>query len=432
MIIPPGWTAVPIEDVLATLPSGRKIDQGWSPQCDKESAASDEWGVLKTTAVQPGAFVDTHHKRLPAHMSPRPGIEVRPGDLVLTNAGPRARCAIPCLVRRTRDRLMLSGKMYRFRPDIRLMDPRYLELLLLAPSSQRVLDRMKTGISDSGLNLTQARFLALPIVMPPLREQRRIVDILEDHLSRLDAADALTVVAEAKLDAWRRACIDRLVWGSRATRVPLSSLLREPMRNGHSARATRDGSGIRTLSLTAVTRGHFSEQFTKMTTANAQKVAGLWLRSGDILVERSNTPELVGTAALYDGPDNWAVYPDLVIRVRVDPSRALPGYVAGAVRSERAHRWLRSRAKGLAGSMPKIDQGTIGALELPISSLDEQAAVAAQVDGVEINRDRLLRESQAARRRAAALRRSLLQSAFSGRLTGASTDIEIVEELAGV
>lgn len=40
--------------------------------------------------------------------------------------------------------------------------------------------------------------------------------------------------------------------------VDLESLLRKPLRNGHSAKATTDPDGIRTLTLTAVTQRHFS------------------------------------------------------------------------------------------------------------------------------------------------------------------------------
>ena len=143
---------------------------GWSPQCEKEPATKIEiWGVLKTTSIQPGEFQPEHNKRLPAHFEPRPSIEVRSGDLLLTNAGPRARCGIPCLVRTTRPRLMLSGKMYRFRPEPEIVDPRFLELFLLSPVAQARIDKMKTGISDSGLNLTQGRFLQLRVPVRRLR-----------------------------------------------------------------------------------------------------------------------------------------------------------------------------------------------------------------------------------------------------------------------
>lgn len=427
------WPWAKLDDVLEPLESGGKLQMGWSPQCEKEPALGDEtWAVLKTTAIQPGEFVPDHNKRLPQDMSPRPAIEVRSGDLLLTNAGPRARCGIPCLVRSTRPRLMLSGKMYRFRPNPDLYEARLLEYFLLSPGAQARIDSMKTGISDSGLNLTQGRFLGLPIPVPPIEEQRRIVDILEDHLSRLDAGSRLLQSTHTKMTAWRRAIIDEAIWTKDFPTQSIAGLLREPMRNGHSARASASGSGVRTLTLTAVTQGEFSNRFTKITSAEPSRVSDLWLRSGDILVQRANTTELVGTTALFAGPDDWAIFPDLLIRLRVDESLASPAYVASAIRSERAHRWLRGRAKGLAGSMPKIDQGTIGALQIPVPSRDIQGRLVAALDDIDAAAVRMRRSTEHAVRAGAGLRRSLLAAAFSGRLTADRSRDEQIEELANV
>ena len=85
---------------------------------------------------------------------PRPNIEVRVGDLLMTCAGPRSRCGVVCLVERTRSKLMMSGKMYRFRPNVQAMDTRFLAYFIQSRGAQLAIDRMKTGISDSGLNLT--------------------------------------------------------------------------------------------------------------------------------------------------------------------------------------------------------------------------------------------------------------------------------------
>ena len=40
-----------------------RIEQGWSPVCDSEPAQSDEWGVLKTSAVSTGVFLAMNNKR---------------------------------------------------------------------------------------------------------------------------------------------------------------------------------------------------------------------------------------------------------------------------------------------------------------------------------------------------------------------------------
>jgi len=322
--------------------------------------------------------------------------------------------------------------MYRFRTRAEV-DPRFLEYYLLSPDAQWSIDAMKTGISESGLNLTKDKFLGLRVPVAPVGEQRRIVEILEDHLSRLDAADELLRRSEIRADRLTASALDALVWTDGVETVPVGELLREKMRNGHSARAVQGSDrGIRTLTLTAVTLRSFTDANTKITVADPGKVSDLWLRPGDIFVQRANTPELVGTTALYDGPEDWAIFPDLLIRLRANEQRVRPRYLALAMTAERTHRHLRSRAKGLAGSMPKVDQGAIAETRVPLPSLEAQDYIVSEAASIEGSVEAALREIQRSKRRSAALRRSLLAAAFAGKLTGSPTDVERVEELAEV
>jgi type I restriction enzyme, S subunit len=216
-IIPNGWAECPIDDLFLSLEDGRTLHHGWSPQCETEpSLSEDEWGVLKTTAIQNGQFVPEHNKRLPNNLTPRPLLEVKRGDIVMTCAGPRARCGVPCLVRATRRRLMISGKMYRFRVPEEHIEPRYLEAFLLSNEAQAAIDRMKTGISDSGLNLTHDRFRQLRVRLAPLGEQRRIVGEIDKQFTRMAAAVAALKHVKANLKRYRAAvlkaaCEGRLV-----------------------------------------------------------------------------------------------------------------------------------------------------------------------------------------------------------------------------
>jgi type I restriction enzyme, S subunit len=413
--VPTGWVEVDLENTLAPLEDGRTIHQGWSPQCEKEPSDNDhDWAVLKTTAIQSGAFLAEHNKRLPDKLAPRPLLEVRRGDMLITSAGPRARCGVACLVRDARPRLMLSGKMYRFRFDDRFIDPRYAEAYLMSNRALRAIDRMKTGISDSGVNLTHGRFRKLPFPLAPRAEQRRIVAAIDEHFSRLNAADASLQRAAAQLRVTRDAIRSSAVAGPWPI-VPLETLLREPLRNGHSAKAAHDGTGVRTLTLSAVTKGDFSEQNTKLTTADPARVHQLWLEPGDILIERSNTPELVGTAALYRGPRNWAIFPDLLIRVRVSDD-VLPPFLEIVLKARPARRYFQSSAEGIAGSMPKIDQQDVANLGVPLPSLDEQSEVVAEVERQLSIVDAMSNEVDRAVRRSTALRRAILENAFSGKL----------------
>lgn len=173
------------------------LGQGWSPKCESQAAADSEtWAVIKTTAIQPLRYLEEHNKALPAALKPRPRLELVEGDLLITRAGPRTRVGIACLVKRTRARLMLCDKAYRLRCKKDTLSPAFLEVVLNAPHIVTALDKLKTGINDSGLNLTQDRFSELLVPYPPSDEQETIVEAVEDQLSVIEH---LETDLEAKL-----------------------------------------------------------------------------------------------------------------------------------------------------------------------------------------------------------------------------------------
>ena len=397
------------------LANNKNIHQGWSPQCEKVPALDDDdWGVLKTTAIQAGFFLPEHNKRLPDKLSPRPLLEVKKGDIIMTCAGPRKRCGVACLVRKTRRRLLISGKMYRFRPWPDLIKDRYLESYLQTISVRNVIDSMKTGVSDSGLNLTQDRFRKLLIRVAPFKQQKLIVEEIEKQFSRLDEAVAALKRIEANLKRYKTSVLKEAVSG-KWDKFKISALLAEPLRNGHSAKVSPSGWGIPTFTLTAVTYGDFSDSNIKMTVADKKRVQNLWVKNGDIFIERSNTPELVGTSRLYRGKNDRAIFPDLLIRLRVK-DQADPRWVEICLNSEPLRRYFISRAQGISGSMPKIDQKTVMDAELPLPSLDIQHKVIFEVERKLSITEEIEIQLKSNLKRAERLRQSILNKAFSGKL----------------
>lgn len=194
------------------------LDQGWSPQCESEPAETDEtWAVMKTTAVQPLRFSDEENKRLPPTLTPRANLELAAGDLLITRAGPRSRVGVTCLVKTTRPHLMLCDKAYRLRvkPDVAL--PGFLEIVLNSPDVLYVLDELKTGISDSGLNLTQKRFKELLVPLPPLVEQQRVIAEVERNLSLADEAEAQVNANLQRANRLRQSILSRAFIGVSAS-----------------------------------------------------------------------------------------------------------------------------------------------------------------------------------------------------------------------
>lgn len=421
------WEWTTLREVLVPQPNKKPLQQGWSPKCiPSPSPDSETWGVLKTTAIQPGRFDETQNKELPATLAPRPAIEVQQGDLLMTCAGPRSRCGIPALVRSTRPRLMMSGKMYRFRP-VEGVDSAFLEKWLLSAEAQARIDAMKTGISDSGLNLTQDRFLALPVPMPGMEEQRRIVDIVEEHFARLDVAEGSLDVADKRLEGLVESAIQLcLDWGS-VRQVELRSLLAEPLANGRSV-PTREG-GFPVIRLTAIREG-WVDPLQRKGGDWSRNDAKKWLiRPGDFLLSRGNgSLGLVGRGGLVLDDPGEVAFPDTIVRLRPNREKIDLDYLSMLWNSRLVRRQIESRVRTTAG-IYKINQEALKSIEIPVPSLEVQGRLASSIGGVRLAGRRIAGVVEAERRRTAALRRAILTAAFAGRLSGRSTDTEVIEEL---
>ena len=169
---PVEWTVKRLGNLLES------INQGWSPDCDSDPAAQGEWGVLKTTSVVWEGYQDFENKGLPQRLSPRPHLEIQPGDLLMTRAGPNSRVGVISFVYETRSKLMLSDKLYRLVPT-QEADGRFLCYALSSAGSQRHLSNLKTGMAESQTNISQDIVKSLLTVCPPSTEQSLIADRLD-------------------------------------------------------------------------------------------------------------------------------------------------------------------------------------------------------------------------------------------------------------
>ncbi len=426
--LPVNWGVARLVDLLTPLEDGRYLHQGWSPKCEQfPSQRSDIWGVLKTTAIQDGRFLPEHNKQLPSNLEPRPNLEIKTGDLLLTCAGPRIRCGVPCLVKETRPKLMMSGKMYRMRVSDSDADARYIEAALRSNDAQAQIDSMKTGMSESGMNLTHARFAELTIPVAPVKEQKRIADKLDVLLSRVDLCrerldrvpailkrfrqSVLAAATSGKLtEDWRE---ERLSLINCYKEKTLSDLLAEPLRNGKSV---RDGNGPPVLRLTAVKGNQIDWDETKPGDWTGLEFTRFIAADGDYMVVRGNgSRHLVGRGCIAENPPRDTAFPDTLIRVRVDPEKILPRYLSLVWDTVEVREQIEKASQTTTG-LWKISQPSLESIVLPVPEVQEQIEIVRRSSDLLAITDTLEARYNSARQQVDSLTPSLLAKAFRGEL----------------
>lgn len=181
--IPDNWVWCRLGEIINGTEGGK------SPNCFHKPAQNNEWGVIKTTAVQEMYFLENENKVLPKNFIMNMEHKVNEGDILITRAGPKNRVGIVCYVENLTQNLILSDKTIRIKYSEKLLFPKYISIALNSPSIKVLIEPKMTGMADSQVNISQDNMKQFLIPLPPLSEQKRIVQKLE---SLMQSCDALT------------------------------------------------------------------------------------------------------------------------------------------------------------------------------------------------------------------------------------------------
>ena len=278
------------------------------------------------------------------------------------------------------------------------------------------------------LKLTQAAMRRIPVPMPSEAEQRRIVEILEDHLSHLDAADAEIHRAQVRRSALLLGALRRHVDAARSAGVSFARIGELASTNLGKMLDAKKATGEMTpyLANINVRWGHFDLENLKSVPLTTEEQARLTMQSGDIIVCEGGEP---GRCAVWDRDNSNIAYQKALHRVRVhDPQRLRPEYLAlmlrETIQSGRADRLFTGT------TIKHLPQEKLRLIEVPVPEPSTQVSALRELQEVAESGDRLAAALQTASSRSGDLRRAVLTAAFEGKLTGRRSDDELVEEMA--
>lgn len=391
-----GWQEVLLGDVLT--------ERRETPSL--ESLESGEVGIVSKIGFNAGKI------ELRADGKTKTGmILARPGDLVISGIN-AAKGAIAIYPETAKKPIAATIHYAAYIPNKEQVDIQYLWWFLRSAAFRDIVqNHIPGGIKTE---LKSKRFLAIPIPLPSLKEQQRIVVRIESLAARVNEAQSLREEADKEADLLIGREIASLFSNAKGwNSYNLGDLISE-MSYGTSAKAHNERVGIPVLRMGNIQNGKLDLTDLKYMYPSEQEMNKLRLQKGDILVNRTNSAELVGKCAAFDLEGDY-LFASYIIRVRLNQQKADPRLVAQYINSPAGRAYMFAERKQMTGQA-NVNSKKLAALPIILPPLDEQRRMVAYLDGLQAKVNALRELQSASGEELSALMPSILDKAFKGEL----------------
>ena len=323
--LPKGWMQVELDEVVQEIRNGVFVSR------PAEKPPGDP--ILRISAVRPMRLDATDRRYAPTAPPNAERARLAAGDVLFTRySGTREFVGASAVVGVDAVGVLHPDKLIRVRVDRSVVSPEYLVAAASSPHSRGWIEGViKTTAGQTGLAGGDLRRLPLPL--PPLAEQERIVEAIEEAFSKLDAGEAGLRTVRRLVKRMRDSVLAAAVTGRLVPQDPIDTpatklladldikaldlenedstlqkswavarvadLLLAPLANGRSVR-TRAG-GFPVLRLTCLRDGRIDLGETKEGEWDAADAARYLVQRGDFFVSRGNgSLDLVGRGGLVD------------------------------------------------------------------------------------------------------------------------------------
>lgn len=311
---------------------------------------------------------------------------------------------------------------------------RYLFHWLRHPAFLTYVTEVSHGVNMPRLGTDAGR--DAPFVLAPKAEQKRIADKLDTVLTRVDAVYTRLARITPLLKRFRQSVLAAATSGRLTEDWRGANGLSNPwplVLLGEVARDFSYGSAAKSSPaghVPVLRMGNIQEGALDWSdlvfTSDPAEIAKYRLQDGDVLFNRTNSPELVGKTAVFRGKRE-AIYAGYLIRVRCS-SDLLPDYLNYCLGSPAGkHYCWQVKSDGVSQS--NINAKKLAAFSFGLPRLDEQTEIVRRVETLFAFADRLEARLAQAQTAATRLTPALLAKAFRGELVPQDPNDEPAAEL---
>ncbi|EDQ9751114.1 restriction endonuclease subunit S [Salmonella enterica subsp. enterica] len=290
-------------------------------------------------------------------------------------------------------------------------------------------EEMGTGTTFKEISGSAAK--TLPFVMAPLAEQKIIAEKLDTLLAQIDSTKARLEQIPQILKRFRQSILASAVNGNLTEEWRKKNTLNidnwEKLTLGHIVKKIEAGKNLKCIEtpphdeqygiikISAVTWGEYNEDESKTLPDDSLFVESRRIATGDFLISRANTLELLGNPVIVKKVTKNLMLSDKVLRlVMADNDKP---WVNIFLRSYYGRREIEFRSTGNQLSMRNIGQKALLEIPMPKPPAEEQAEIVRRVEQLFAYADTIEKQVNNALTRVNSLTQSILAKAFRGELT---------------
>ena len=377
--LPEGWREVRLGDVCDTPRYGANAPaRPFDPALPRYVRITDitDGGSLRTSDVR-----SAEPEKVQGH-------ELHAGDLLFARSGSVGRTYLyrpedgPCVY---------AGYLIRFRPDPEMALPRFVDIYTHSPSYYRWVESvLHVGAQP---NINAAEYSSLPLLLPPLPEQRAIAAVLDSIDEAIERTEEVIAATERLRDALLHELLTRGLPGHHTAWRDVPGLGAIPA--CWEVVRLRDVASFITSGSRAWSE-HFSKEgalFVRSQNIIGGKVDGsdaIFVRPpadaeaertrigvGDLLISITGEP---GKVTVADDALGEAYVSQHVALVRLN-QRDRSGFLATFLRGPRGQEQFQRSSYGQ--TRPGLNLSNVGSVRLALPPLPEQRAIAGTLDSVD-------------------------------------------------
>lgn len=301
------------------------------------------------------------------------------------------------------------------------IDPAYLFGFIRSPAVQGRIEDMQSG-STNQVELNRSEIIDTRVPVAPLAEQRRIIRKANDLTARTARAHKELNRIPAHIARYRQRLLALAFSGelTAAWRMSLGTefgneVVLEDVASGfnYGTAAKSSPSGdVPVVRMGNIQDGKL-DWANLVYTSDEKEIKKYRLSDGDVLFNRTNSPELVGKTAVFRG-GREAIYAGYLIRIRCSEA-LIPEYLSYSLNSPagRVYCWA---VKSDGVSQSNINAKKIAAFPFRLPSIEEQTEIIRRIESAFGWLDRIAADHAAASRLLPKLEAAILAKAFRGEL----------------